>query len=750
MPLPWMNGSVSWTPTAIQIDGLPDAQWGWAPVLKLENAIELYDMLDPQDPTPEPEDLSAEVQLMWDESALYLLVTITDDAPQAPYTGTWFREDTVELYLDLDLSGSGGDGTYDGVNDWEIGFHALADPVGIVTGPNSVDNTAGFRAMARLTANGYQLEAALPWDTLGLEGSPSAGMEIGLDVHVVDNDNQLGLREHKLAWHGTVDEAWRDTRRLAAVVMIDVVPDAVADPVPDPLPSGGLSVTFERLARIPNSPATGNAPRLNMLKEVPDGSGRLFVIDQLGYLYVVLPDNSVELYLNFREELSDNFIYDGGQTGSTSFAFHPEFAANGKFYVVTSVERSTGDPDFVAKRPIDPTLDGSDPRSPGFHDILLELTAADPSASAFSGTHREILRVEQPYGDHNLGEVATNPNAAPGDPDYGLLYLAVADGGNRFPIDDADPENNGQDYSTILGSIIRIDPMGTNGRNGQYGIPEDNPFAASTGGPLPEIWSYGHRNPHRINWDTRGDKALYAYEIGQGTFEEINRIVPGGNYGWGNREGTSLLLEADENSPYPVPEQEPEGTYQYPVFQYDHPGTLSGAIAGGAVYRGSRIPSLYGKLIFADFTTGSRGLFYGNLLDTFDLPYASAARYHVLGITSESGSPVDIAAALLGTGGGTRTDARIHQDLSGEVYFTNKRNGWIHRMLPGPDEHGIPWPEAFPEAIEVAPWIIEAASLGYLHYESWPWLYSYAIGWFWIPDAEATADSSGLWIYVPR
>jgi hypothetical protein len=180
--------------------------------------------------------------------------------------------------------------------------------VGIVTGPNSVDNTEGFVAAARVTATGYQLEVAMPWETLGLEGAPTAGMAIGLDVHVVDNDNQLGSREHKLAWHGTVDEAWRDTRELAEVTLISVVPDPVADPVPDPLPSGGVGVTFERLVRIPNSPATREAPRLNMLKEVPDGSGRLFVIDQLGYLYVIQPDNTVDLYLNFREELLQSTV----------------------------------------------------------------------------------------------------------------------------------------------------------------------------------------------------------------------------------------------------------------------------------------------------------------------------------------------------------------------------------------------------------------------------------------------------------
>jgi glucose/arabinose dehydrogenase len=522
-----------------------------------------------------------------------------------------------------------------------------------------------------------------------------------------------------------------------------------ADLVPGPLPADGRGVRLGELARIPNSPATGQAPRLNMLKEAPDGSGRLFVIDQLGYLYGVRPDGSVFLYLDIRQALAGQFVYDGGQSGSTSFAFHPEFGANGRFYVVSSVSTGSGTPDFLAKRPIDPSLDGSDPRQPPFHDVLLEFTADDPAADAFSGARREVLRIEQPYSDHNLGEVAFNPGAAPGDEDHGLLYLAVADGGNQFPIVDADPENNGQDTGTVLGAIIRIDPLATDGRNGRYGIPAGNPFAAAGEGVLPEIWSYGHRNPHRIGWDLRGDRALYAYEIGQGNIEEINRIVPGGNYGWGIREGTFVLRETDEVNLLPIPGDEPEGTFQYPIFQYDHPGTLSAAIAGGAVYRGLRAPSLYGMLVFADFTTDSRGLFYADPADAADLPYGTSAPYHVLDVYDAAGRPIDIAEALLGPSGTRRTDARIHQDLAGEIYFTNKRNGWIHQLLPGPDDHGIPWPAAFPEARQIAPWVIDTAALGRVDFARWPWVHTESIGWIHLPQG-LDPDAPGIWFHRPR
>jgi glucose/arabinose dehydrogenase len=733
--------------SAIQIDGQVELQWGLTQALPLRNAIVLYDMLDPGNVVPEPADLSGKARLLWDSEYLYLLAMIVDENPQAPYTGTWFREDTVELYLDLDLSGESGDGQYDGVNDWEIGVHPMADPVEIVLGPNSVQDKEGFLAAATLTGNGYFLEVAFPWTTLGLAGPPAAGARIAVDVHVVDNDNQSGAREHKLAWSGTVDEAWRDTRTLGQVVLGDSA-SPLSDPVPDPLPSNGTGVMLSPLVKIPNSPATGAAPRLNMLKEAPDGSGRLFVIDQLGYLYLIRQDKTVIRYLDIRQQLGADFLYTTTQNGSTSFAFHSEFGSNGKFYVVTSSPTTSGTPDFFAKRPIDPSVNGTDPRQPQFHDVLLEFTADNPTADTFTGTYRELLRIEQPYNDHNVGEVAFNPNAVPGDPDYGMLYMAIADGGNKFPIDDADPEDNAQDAATIHGTIIRIDPMGTNSNNGKYGIPVDNPFANSPGSELAEIWSYGHRNNHRITWDRQGDHAMYAFDMGQEMIEEVNRIVPGGNYGWSNREGTFVINEFNSSDLSPIPAAEEIGSYSYPVFQYDHPEN-SGAIAGGAVYRGSRVPALYGKVILADFT-GNRGAYYGFLKDTKSLAYGTTAPLHHLDIYSADGTLSDLSTALLGPSGTRRTDVRISTDLSGEVYFTNKRNGWIHTMHPTPDSPPFAWPAFFPDAVEVTPGFLYSESMDLLYYLDWPWVYSYSIGWFQIQETAQSVGDSGFWIYKPK
>ncbi|MGC9452884.1 MAG: sugar-binding protein [Oceanipulchritudo sp.] len=729
----------------VQIDGQVDVQWGLANPLPLQHAIVLYDMLDPQDVEPDPVDLSAKARFLWDEQHLYLLAMIVDDNPQAPYTGTWFREDTVELYLDLDLSGESNNGQYDGVNDWEIGFHSMADPVGIVLGPNSVQNDEGFLAASTLTGNGYFIEAALPWDTLGI-AAPSAGDRIALDVHVVDNDNQSGSREHKLAWASTVDEAWQDTRSLGELILAEA-PAILSDPIPDPLPSNGIGIALKPFAKVPNSPATGNAPRLNMVKEAPDGSGRLFAIDQLGYLYQIDTSGQVALYMNIRQTLGNRYLYDNTQTGSTSFAFHPEFAKNGKLYLVTSSPTWTGTADFLAKRPIDPSVKGADARNPLMHDILVEFTADDPSTGAFSGTFREVIRIEQPYLDHNVGEVAFNPAAAPGDPDYGMLYMAVADGGNKYPIDDADPEDNAQNLSTLHGTIIRIDPLGTNSANGKYGIPADNPYALAGPGILPEIWSHGHRNNHRLSWDLRSDNALYSFEMGQEMVEEVNRIVPGGNFGWGNREGTLVLNEYNPLQVAPIPSVEIPDTYQYPVFQYDHPDN-SGAIAGGAVYRGRAMPSLYGKLITADFT-GNRGAYYGQVENTRGLAHGTAAPLHELDIYDSKGNLSDLSTALLGSSGTRRTDLRIHMDLGGELYFTNKRNGWIHKLEPAPTEHGVPWPNTFPNAGEVSPGNLRTDSLGFVYFPEWPWVYSYSIGWVWIQD-PGSPDAPGNWIYRPK
>lgn len=213
---------------------------------------------------------------------------------------------------------------------------------------------------------------------------------------------------------------------------------------------------------------------MNFLTHAGDGSGRLFVNDMRGKLYVII-DDKASLYMNFKNLVCSGFSYDTSQQGFSYFAFHPEFAKNGIFYTVHSEEKDNRIPDFTVTKRI--TDNKGNTIESSHHEVIREWKAANPAANTFTGAFREIMRIEQPYEDHNTGQLGFNPNAKPGDADYGMLYTAFADGGsNGFPVSDTDPLDNGQDLSTPLGKILRINPFGKNGANGKYGIPGDNPF----------------------------------------------------------------------------------------------------------------------------------------------------------------------------------------------------------------------------------------------------------------------------------
>jgi glucose/arabinose dehydrogenase len=198
-----------------------------------------------------------------------------------------------------------------------------------------------------------------------------------------------------------------------------------------------------------------------------------------------------------------------------------------------------------------------------------------------AGGRRELLGVEQPFDNHNGGDIEIGPD--------GYLYVALGDGGGG-----GDPEENGQDTQALLGKILRIDPAATTGDD--YGIPADNPFADGTAG-APEVWIYGARNPWRIDFDeATGD--LWVADVGQNAFEEIDLLPAadgagrGANLGWNEMEGAHPF-EGGSN---------PDGAV-LPVFEYDRSeGGCS--VTGGVVYRGSAIPGLVGAYLFTDYCDG--------------------------------------------------------------------------------------------------------------------------------------------------
>ena len=191
-----------------------------------------------------------------------------------------------------------------------------------------------------------------------------------------------------------------------------------------------------------------------------------------------------------------------------------------------------------------------------------------------SGDRRRVFELEQPFSNHNGGQVKVGPD--------GLLYIGLGDGGGS-----GDPLENGQDLSTLHGSLLRIDPQGAT----PYAIPSDNPFVGQSGAQ-PEIFSYGLRNPWRFSFD-RSTGELWIADVGQSEREEVNRVTSsqarGANFGWNLMEGT--LPFAGSEPPNHTP----------PVFEYETRGPLGCAITGGYVYRGSAIPELQGHYVFSDF-----------------------------------------------------------------------------------------------------------------------------------------------------
>jgi glucose/arabinose dehydrogenase len=199
---------------------------------------------------------------------------------------------------------------------------------------------------------------------------------------------------------------------------------------------------------------------------------------------------------------------------------------------------------------------------------------------ARAATQRDILFVDQPYANHNGGNLAFGPD--------GYLYIGLGDGGSG-----GDPQGNGQSLTTLLGKMLRIDPRPSGAR--AYGIPPDNPFLDRPDA-RPEIWAYGLRNPWRYSFDREtGD--LWVGDVGQSAWEEIDvqpSGSPGGeNYGWNRMEGDHPYGDADA----------PARAVR-PVFEYSHDDGGC-TVAGGYVYRGESIPDLYGAYLFADFCLGS-------------------------------------------------------------------------------------------------------------------------------------------------
>lgn len=393
------------------------------------------------------------------------------------------------------------------------------------------------------------------------------------------------------------------------------------EPPPDPEPAVCDAATFTsqlpptpgQPAAVPPSIAVQQAftaisfdQPLAML-QAPADDTRWFVVERQGTIRV-FPNEAdvvagdVEMFADLRNRVNSS----PGEGGLLGMAFHPDFQNSGEVYV--SYTRGTPLESVVSCF----TVDGS-------------------SGALDTGSEEILLTVPQPNTNHNGGNVAFGPD--------GFMYIGFGDGGGA-----GDPGENAQDTTNVLGTIVRIDIGGP----GDYAIPADNPFAGNTectngSGtmPCPEIFAYGFRNPWRFSFD-RDTGELWAGDVGQASWEEVDRVEISLNYGWDEREGAHCFEPTNGCNTNNVD----------PVTEYDH--GVGRSITGGYVYRGDTFPGLQGLYVFGDFATGR----------IWSVPFDSPI-----------GTPPDPLADT------ALSISSFAESNEGELFVLDFGNGTIHRIV---------------------------------------------------------------------
>ncbi len=482
--------------------------------------------------------------------------------------------------------------------------------------------------------------------------------------------------------------------------------------------------------------------RVNTIREEVGGAKRLFISDLNGPLYIF--DKSAKTfseYLNFNGNPGKNGLFrrlaiqQGYGNGLNGFYLGPEYTKNGKFYT-THIE----DPALPASNlPDNSRFPGLNVtgyattaaiKTPGplqHEGVLIEWTDTNPSNATFEGTARELFRVQLNTRSHPLGDLIFNPTARPGDPDWGVLYVECGDGASgESKITEI--RANPQRLDNFEGKILRIIPdlnahvaTSTVSENGRYRIPNDNPFV-STPGARKEIWAYGFRNPHRLNWAidaaTPANSHLIANSVGMTTWEAVYIVRKGGNYGYARREGNELFLPDNRTASLPADDRIPLQvgdtpttqllTPLYPVIQYGHDPKGGDSIGSGFVYNGKAVPALRGKYIFTDLTTGR--IWYADYKDMLAADDGKPATLAAIRevrvrwdnphdapdagkVVHDSMFPV-VEVGYRARGGklprlpgpkdlvrGGRSDVRFAIDAAGELYLYSKGDGMIRKVV---------------------------------------------------------------------
>ncbi|MDH5377442.1 MAG: PQQ-dependent sugar dehydrogenase [Gammaproteobacteria bacterium] len=332
------------------------------------------------------------------------------------------------------------------------------------------------------------------------------------------------------------------------------------------------------------------------LSQIQNDPQRWFVLEQQG---VIRSFKTGDTKSTVVLDIGDR-VESGGEKGLLGMAFHPRFPETKELFVSYTGKIKGELTSIVSRFSIDPRSLQADPRS-----------------------EKRIITVEQPYSNHNGGQISFGPD--------GFLYISWGDGGWA-----GDPKNNGQNTQTLLGALLRLD-VNTH----PYTTPKDNPFIGNPEKGRPEIYAYGLRNPWRWSFDRKTGE-LWMADVGQNAWEEINIVKKGGNYGWPLREGTHCY----RNDPCL------DSKLIDPIHEYDHAQGQS--ITGGYVYRGNKLGQLQGQYIFGDFVSGK-----------------------IWSLTIERNKTQ--VQRVLDT---TLNIASFAEDLSGEVYVLSYGDGLIYRIDP--------------------------------------------------------------------
>lgn len=388
-----------------------------------------------------------------------------------------------------------------------------------------------------------------------------------------------------------------------------------------------------------------------------DGTGRLFIAEQPGRIRIVKSGALVSNpFLNLEAR-----IINGGERGLLGLAFHPGFSSAAspgfrKFYTYTT--EPVSDPN---------SADFTVPISGSFNNQTVvaewQVSASDPDV-ADPASRREVMRINHPQENHNGGKIAFRPSD-------GYLYIATGDGGASNDAGNGHTPDlgNAQDTSSVLGKILRIDPLAPAlqpastdpvSANGKYRVPASNPFVGAPG--VDEIYAYGFRNPYRFSFDAVADDLIVG-DVGQNAIEEVDLVAAGKNYGWNRKEGSFLFNPSDGSI---AADPNPDPSLVDPVAEYGHEDGIS--VIGGFIYHGAGVPALAGKYVFGDFldpATGSGRLFYS------DLPTG------VIDGLGLGANPRALGSVIKGFG----------QDAGGEIYVladSGTSGGQVRKIVPIP------------------------------------------------------------------